>query len=419
MIRDGVIRKIGKDVVVVGGGISGILASLELAKLGMNVKLLERENSLGGVLKSVPRILVNGEVLDTSTLVDSKIKELSSLNVDVVLETEVLEIEGFVGEFRVITSKGDVTASQVVIATGVEYRPGSGRTLCDQLSFESELSEAIPGGLRVCFFLDSYDWDYKVSTVNAFKQALILKEAGADVTFVARDYKVSFEKGEEIFRLLREKGVRFFKVESFPSYAELDKEVRIRIKDELFFGKNVEYTLEVDRLVVPVGWERGKSRLLRYLRVDDSFPYREDNPQLFLNHPSFKKGVYFVGSCTYPMILDELIQDVKDASFLVSTINERLSREADLPFARVNPEKCALCLTCLRNCPSGSITFKVYEGKRNVYYIPYLDDGRSFEAAYVDPTSCFGCGICASECPAKAIELVGLEDEKIVSQLGV
>jgi heterodisulfide reductase subunit C len=55
-------------------------------------------------------------------------------------------------------------------------------------------------------------------------------------------------------------------------------------------------------------------------------------------------------------------------------------------FARVNPEKCIVCLTCVRVCPFGAVSIKE-------------------EVAVIDPEKCRGCGICTRECPARAIEI--------------
>ena len=46
---------ISRRVMVIGGGIAGITASLDLAEGGYEVVLLERESSLGGHMASSPR----------------------------------------------------------------------------------------------------------------------------------------------------------------------------------------------------------------------------------------------------------------------------------------------------------------------------------------------------------------------------
>ena len=65
--------------------------------------------------------------------------------------------------------------------------------------------------------------------------------------------------------------------------------------------------------------------------------------------------------------------------------------------AVVEPEKCAVCLTCVRTCPFG---------------VPYIgEEGH----AVIEPAICQGCGACVSECPGKAIKLQHFTDEQILA----
>ena len=73
---------------------------------------------------------------------------------------------------------------------------------------------------------------------------------------------------------------------------------------------------------------------------------------------------------------------------------------ADPIRAKVDPEKCVLCLTCLRFCPHAAIEMD--------------PDVRA--ARIVEP-ACWGCGICVAECPAKAIQLSGYTDDQILEQI--
>ncbi len=44
-----------QDVLVIGGGIAGIQASLDLAEMGLQVKLVERLPSIGGVMAQLDK----------------------------------------------------------------------------------------------------------------------------------------------------------------------------------------------------------------------------------------------------------------------------------------------------------------------------------------------------------------------------
>ena len=44
-----------KDILVIGGGIAGIQASLDLADAGYNVYLVEKEPSIGGIMAQIDK----------------------------------------------------------------------------------------------------------------------------------------------------------------------------------------------------------------------------------------------------------------------------------------------------------------------------------------------------------------------------
>jgi len=67
--------------------------------------------------------------------------------------------------------------------------------------------------------------------------------------------------------------------------------------------------------------------------------------------------------------------------------------------AKVDGNKCAACLICVRACP---------------YDIPFINAEGYSE---IDPAQCHGCGVCAAECPAKAIQLMQYEDDMISAEL--
>jgi len=46
---------LAKDVLVIGGGIAGIQASLDLAEMGIQVHLVEKSPSIGGVMAQLDK----------------------------------------------------------------------------------------------------------------------------------------------------------------------------------------------------------------------------------------------------------------------------------------------------------------------------------------------------------------------------
>jgi heterodisulfide reductase subunit A len=88
------------SVLVIGGGIAGIQASLDIANSGFEVYLVEKSPTLGGHLAQLDRTFPNLE--ETSTILSPKLKEVENHPlIHILTQSEVEEVEGFVGNFKV------------------------------------------------------------------------------------------------------------------------------------------------------------------------------------------------------------------------------------------------------------------------------------------------------------------------------
>ncbi len=87
-------------VIVIGGGIAGIQASLDLAEAGCPVTLVEREPALGGKMAALDK---NFPTLDCSICIEApKIGEVvRHPNIEVLTLADVVGLEGQAGAFRV------------------------------------------------------------------------------------------------------------------------------------------------------------------------------------------------------------------------------------------------------------------------------------------------------------------------------
>ncbi|MEN6437903.1 MAG: NAD(P)-binding protein [Syntrophobacter sp.] len=88
------------DVLVVGAGIAGIQASLDIAKAGYKVHLVEKEPSIGGHMvqfdKTFPTLDCAACISTPKTVAVSQ-----SPNINLLSYSEVTEVKGFVGNFKV------------------------------------------------------------------------------------------------------------------------------------------------------------------------------------------------------------------------------------------------------------------------------------------------------------------------------
>jgi len=88
------------DVMVVGAGIAGIQASLDIARAGYRVHLVEKEPSIGGHMvqfdKTFPTLDCAACISTPKTVAVSQ-----SPNINLLSYSEVTEVKGFVGNFKV------------------------------------------------------------------------------------------------------------------------------------------------------------------------------------------------------------------------------------------------------------------------------------------------------------------------------
>ncbi|MEK7816807.1 MAG: FAD-dependent oxidoreductase, partial [Actinomycetota bacterium] len=89
-----------QEVLVIGGGIAGIQAAMDIADAGIPVTLVEREPTIGGNMARVDKTF---PTLDCSScILTPKMVELSQMeNVELMVNSEVEKVRGYVGNFEV------------------------------------------------------------------------------------------------------------------------------------------------------------------------------------------------------------------------------------------------------------------------------------------------------------------------------
>jgi heterodisulfide reductase subunit A-like polyferredoxin len=88
------------SVLVVGGGISGIQASLDLAEQGFRVHLVESKSAIGGHMAQLDKTFPTNDCA-MCTLSPKLVDVGNHLNIDLLLDTEVLDLDGQTGNFQV------------------------------------------------------------------------------------------------------------------------------------------------------------------------------------------------------------------------------------------------------------------------------------------------------------------------------
>ncbi|MBN2122687.1 MAG: CoB--CoM heterodisulfide reductase iron-sulfur subunit A family protein, partial [Deltaproteobacteria bacterium] len=235
----------------------------------------------------------------------------------------------------------------------------------------------------------------------AVKNALLIKELNpeAEVLILYRDMR-TYGTLEHYYREARRQGVLFCRYEQDapPRVESLQGGVRVGFRD-LVLQRDLEVT--ADLLVLSTGMRPSDTEelasILKLGRTQDGYlmeAHVKLRPVDMAN-----EGVFVCGTAHGPKLISESLSQAMAAASRAATFLSQEEISLSVVTARVDPERCAACLVCVRSCPYG---------------VPRINrDGVS----EIDEALCHGCGICAGECPAKAIELNWYEDDQVMCKV--
>ncbi|MFA6053828.1 MAG: FAD-dependent oxidoreductase, partial [Thermodesulfovibrionales bacterium] len=88
------------SVLIVGGGIGGMQAALDLADSGFKVHMVQRDSSIGGTMVMLDKTFPTGDC--SMCMISPKMVEVGRhLNIDIHSLSEVVSVEGEAGDFKV------------------------------------------------------------------------------------------------------------------------------------------------------------------------------------------------------------------------------------------------------------------------------------------------------------------------------
>jgi len=209
---------------VIGGGIAGMTAALELARQGFEVHLVEKEKELGGHLLTLHYLLEGENPKEQLSRIVKQVMENDKIHV--YLGAEVVDVSGFVGNFKSrITCNGEekeIEHGTIIVATGaVEYKPTEYLYDLDpRVLTQHELEEKIAGGefkaekvvMIQCVGARTKERPNcsRICCGQAIKNALKIKEISpkTEVYILYKDVR-SYGFKEDYYRKAAEKGVLF------------------------------------------------------------------------------------------------------------------------------------------------------------------------------------------------------------------
>ncbi len=412
-------QPVAKSLLVVGGGAAGLETALGAARQGVGVYLVEKSPVLGGIARSLNTTWKGewiGEYLDD--LIDQA-REME--NIQIFTEHQVSTTTGTMGNFTTEIKNGTGKAvtlhhGAAVIATGGgEYQPheylhGEHSHVLTHLEMdkafrdkEPRIRQAKSVAFIQCVGSRNNENPYcsRVCCTHSLKSAIALKamDIRKQVYIVYRDIR-SYGFREDLYQRARELGVIFIRydLEEMPRVEkDGDGNLRLTVVDHVLRRPVI---LHPDFLVLATGVVPGDNRDL-YEKF--KIPVNADG-FLVEAHAKLRPvdfasdGLFVAGLAHYPKPLEESIAQAGAAVSRAMTILSRDSLKVGGVVAEVTPEKCAVCLTCVRTCP---------------YNIPSIHEEGY---AAIDPAQCHGCGACVAECPGKAITLNHFTDQQIMAK---
>ncbi|MFC2136848.1 CoB--CoM heterodisulfide reductase iron-sulfur subunit A family protein [Bacteroidota bacterium] len=425
---------INPATLIIGGGISGISAALEIANSGKKVFLIEKTDTLGGHAANID--LSFPYMMSVHEMITQKIKEVNNhSNITLFLNNEISDISGYVGNFEtIITQNGNeipLKFGNIIVATGLKTYDPSGinqygyQQFSDVITsseFESMLKKGEiltskstePKNIAIIHCVGSRNKEYheycsRICCSNAIKYANQLKTAlpEANIFNIYSDIR-TFGKGcEEMYTETSRDRVLFLKYDQqydLPTITSAEgsgnDNMMINLNEKLS-GENVD--IEVDLVILMTSMEAREDAK----KISHTVGISMCGNEFFIEkHPKLDPvatttdGVYIVGSCQGPKDIIDSITQAKAATSRILASIAYGTVEVETTTAFVNEELCCGCQTCIKVCPYIAVSFD-NEKKTSV----------------VNDILCKGCGTCGSSCPTGAISSRHFTDEQILHQI--
>ncbi len=404
-----------KSGLVIGGGISGMVAALSLAEKGFDVNLVENTGELGGHLKSTYFSLIN---FDPQAYLKNLIDKVTlNPNIHLFLNSEVADITGHAGNFTSAIKTGEkiryVDNGAVIIATGAqdyqptEYQYGKNERIITQKALQEKLAKGNTGASSIVMIQcvgsrdDDHPYCNRTCCSEAIVNALKIKELSpeTEVYILNRDI-MAYGFREEYYTKAREAGVFFLRYEQGkePEITTGEKIV-VTVTDPGLPGKA---EIEADLLVLSTGIVAADNvELAGMLSLDlteEGF-FKEVDIK-FRPVDAVIDGVYITGRASAPRNLEEEIIQAKAAAQRAANVLSRKQLQSGRIISEVDTRRCSACGLCVDACP---------------FNARWRDNDNM--VAVVTETLCQGCGTCVAVCPNSAAKLRGMKDTQVFSMI--
>ena len=429
------------SALVIGGGLAGLTAAMNLAQQGFPVHLVEQSAYLGGGLAALGAYYAHTDEDWGAHLRDLIARVNANPLIHVHRETRLVETSGFVGNFvsrlrHVTGQERTIKHGVIIVATGAQEWRGEAYGLGrhERVVTQRELAERLPqweaapttAPSSVVFIQcvgPAEKYCGRLCCTESLENALRLKKLNPAmrVTVLTKDIR-TYGFRERVYNEARAAGVIIIRYDdAHPPVVEPSavggqrlalsgaegSAVAVRVWEPIL---REELTLYPDVIVVaaPLTPRADARELANLLKVPVDMDGWFLEAHVKLRPVDFAtEGIFVAGAAHYPKFPREAIAQAQAAAARAATILAKEKLHAGGVVAQVDASKCTGCLTCVRICP---------------YHVPRIDAtklavGGIYGAAYIEAAACQGCGTCAAECPAKAIQLMHYRDDQVLAKV--
>jgi heterodisulfide reductase subunit A len=430
------------SALVIGGGVTGMQAALDIAGQGFKVHIVERSDELGGRAYKLSMTFPTHNCgiccmqYCKECVFTPKIEDvLQNESIDVMLRSEIVDITGGFGcrHVKVRTPDGEreFDVGTIIVATGSktfdpsrmsELRYGNPNVITtvelEQLMVEQRDKG---GGLRkpsdgktpkTVNFLqcigsrDKMKGNLHCSLVcctYAIGQAREIKKLLPDTNVYVHyiDLRGPYRGFEEFYDQAKEEGIQFIR----GRISEVVEDGELLFVRALDTDSGTLLNIPSDLVVLAVGQEPadGSEAISKMLHIQtDIDRFMKDINPMFPSE--FRRGVYVAGTAQGPRGIRYSIEDAKAAA--ASAVE--LMKKGKTPFPRiiafVDEERCRGCGRCEETCEYEAISL-------------VEDPEKKVKVSRVDEIVCEGCGACATACCNKAITINNFKREQVEAQI--
>jgi heterodisulfide reductase subunit A len=420
-----------KSALVIGAGLSGMAAALELANQDFEVYLVEKDTEVGGNLRHI-HYLISGE--DAQEKLKHYIDRVKSAEkIHLYTDAKIEKIEGTIGNFQTtITTGGESKEFKhgvVIVATGAqqyepkEYLYGQNDGVITQLELERRLApegewskggeNGFPKNIVMIQCVGSRDEERpycsRVCCTEAVKNALKVKEISPEtnVYVLFRDIR-TYGFREAYYSKARRQGIMFtrFEEDRKPVVSQNGNGLKVAVFD---LSLKMPLELPADLVVLSAGIVAGEGNeeIAKFLKVPLTREKFFLEAHMKLRPVDFATdGVYLCGLAHSAKAVEESIIQAQATASRASTVLSKDEIELEANISQVVDENCDGCAYCVEPCPYHAITL-----------IEYMSKGDVKKTVQVDETACKGCGCCMATCPKKGVYVRGFTLEQLGAQV--